>query len=207
MKELLSLLYNTRQLLLALFVMVNGVSHAYDFQSSEGLFFDIISGTNEVFVHPGNGGLAKNYQGEITVPQIVLDGSGNAYTVVGIGDYAFTASRITSVSLPNTIRFIDDYAFSNCAFLNTIVLPNSLESIGQYAFLDCRSLSTIIIPELITTIGRSTFGGCSNLISVTLSSNLKEIGENAFSNCNKLSSIVFPNSINEIGKDAFRYCI
>ena len=123
-------LFFYRVCLLIVCFIYSSVINAYDFQV-DGLYYEIIKGTNEVFIHPANGKIQMKYSGDITIPESVSDYDGNVYTIVGIGEYAFAASSITSISLPQTIRFIDDYAFMQCMSLKSIDLPNPRESSRQ----------------------------------------------------------------------------
>ena len=43
----------------------------------------------------------------------------------------------TSVTIPNTVTSIGDYAFSGCNNLISVAIPNSVTSIGEYAFRLC----------------------------------------------------------------------
>ena len=72
------------------------------------------------------------------------------------------------VEIPNGIRIIEKFSFSNCSNINSINLPESLVSIDGYAFFDCHSLSSINLPESVTSIGECAFHDCPNLtITVT----------------------------------------
>ena len=52
--------------------------------------------------------------GEKTIPASVEYG-GETYTVTGIGYQAFYfCSNLTSVTIPNTVTYIGEYAFSDC---------------------------------------------------------------------------------------------
>ena len=52
-------------------------------------------------------------------------------------------SYITSITLPNSLETISDYAFCKCNNLTSITIPNSVEWIGDYAFCNCYNLETI----------------------------------------------------------------
>ena len=62
-----------------------------------------------------------------------------------------------------------------------VVIPDGVREIGDYAFSDCRSLTNITIPDSVTEIGRSAFGGCSILTSITIPENV-ELGSDVFRN-------------------------
>ena len=63
--------------------------------------------------------------------------------VVGIGDFAFSYSELTSVVIPEGVTYIDEYAFSGCESLISVSLPSTMESIGESAFEGCTSLELV----------------------------------------------------------------
>ena len=50
----------------------------------------------------------------------------------------------------------------------TITIPEGVTSIGEYAFLNCSGLTSVTIPEGVTSIGEYAFRGCTGLTSVTI---------------------------------------
>ena len=72
-----------------------------------------------------------------------------------------------------------------------ISIPKSVKSIDDSAFYGCISLTSIMIPEEVTRIESFAFGDCSNLISITLSSNVASVGELAFFGCSNLKRVEF----------------
>ena len=65
--------------------------------------------------------------------------------------------EITSITIPEGVTSIGDYAFSNCSSLTSIMLPEGVTSIGNLAFYNCSNLTSIIIPEELTLVGYSVF--------------------------------------------------
>ena len=47
--------------------------------------------------------------------------------------------------------------------MTTITLPNNISTIGEYAFSRCYDLTSITLPQSTTTIGKSAFEICSHL--------------------------------------------
>ena len=124
-----------------------------------------------------------------------------------IGSSAFSnCSKLTSVTIPNSVTSIGVGAFSSCTNLTSITIPNSVTRIGYWAFSDCGSLNSITIPNGVTSIELRTFSGCSSLTSVTIPNSVTCIDEGAFENSSSLTSITIPNSVTSIGKSAFYNC-
>ena len=119
---------------------------------------------------------------------------------------AINGEIITSITIPNSVTSIEDYAFDGCSSLTSITIPNSVTSIGDWAFDGCSSLTSITIPNSVTSIGDGAFQSCSSLASVTISNSVTSIGGWAFQNCSSLASITIPNSVTSIGGNAFYGC-
>ena len=62
-------------------------------------------------------------------------------------------------------RFIHGNAFSN-KYLESITIPNSVIFIDYYAFQYCGSLKKVIIPDSVQIIGHNAFEGCSSLLNI-----------------------------------------
>ena len=107
-----------------------------------------------------------------------------------IGASAFSnCTRLTRVTIPDSVTSIGQYAFYGCSSLTRVTIPNSVTSIGQYAFYGCSSLTRIVIPDSVTSIGECAFYDCSSLTSVTIGDSVTTIGECAFAGCDSLTSI------------------
>lgn len=74
----------------------------------------------------------KKAQGDVTIlSKIEVDGK--EYTVVGINTNAFSSNEsITSVTLPDNLKYINDGAFSYCSNLENINnIPKHIENLGE----------------------------------------------------------------------------
>ena len=131
-----------------------------------------------------------------------LGNSKNPYIVlVGVID-----TETTSFTIPDTTKFIHNYAFENCCSLTNVTIPDSVMSIGHHAFENCDSLMSVTIPDSVTSISGYAFYSCDSLMSVTIGNSVTSIGYEAFYNCSSLTSVTIGNSVTSIGGDAFRNC-
>jgi hypothetical protein len=81
--------------------------------------------------------------------------------ITKIDDVAFSRTRsplskITSVTIPNSVTSIGNGAFSSNQ-LTSVTIPNSVTSIGEYAFTD-NQLTTVILSRDNIRIGKEAFG-------------------------------------------------
>lgn len=113
--------------------------------------------------------------------------------------------NIVSVTIPEKINGfpvskIIGHSFSGInENLKSVSLPNSLTEIGDFAFL-CSKLTSVVIPDNVTTIGNWAFSD-SELTSVKLGKNVTELGFRAFAST-KITSIELPDSLKKIGAQA-----
>lgn len=106
-------------------------------------------------------GLTRPFQGQILViPEII-----EHYPVRIIARRAFAYTNVVNVKLPSGLRLIDDTAFFNCPYLQTVIMPERLMGIGNYAFEYCYNLRQILLPH-VNFLGNHIFDGCNNLTDI-----------------------------------------
>lgn len=126
---------------------------------------------------------------------------------VGLVEYSFMdCNNMTSINIPDSVKYIGMAVFSGCSNLISINIPNSVTSIGAEVFSGCSNLTSVNIPNSVTSIGMSAFENCSNLTSIDIPNSVTSIGKSAFENCTNLTSIDIPNSVTSIGESAFESC-
>lgn len=122
--------------------------------------------------------------------------------VTSIGAHAFhNVDRYTSLSLPDTVESIEEFAFYNSSFTE-LVLPSSLKMIANDAF-EFSSLEHIKVNNKLETIGERAFAYTA-LEGIDLFDTFVNIIEDeAFAYISKLEGVKFPSSLTEIGERAF----
>ena len=184
---------------------------AYSFSATyngKTIYYNITSSANRT-VEVTYNNYGSTYSGAVTIPSTVTY-NGYTYTVTAIGEEAFSQEgNLTSITLPNTITRIGDWAFAGQEMDNyppnitTITIPNSVTTIGENAFAYNYHLTSVTIPNSVTTIGESAFWRCHGLKTVSLGTGLTSISDYAFGDC-ALTSVTIPNNVETIGHGAFR---
>ncbi len=126
------------------------------------------------------------------------------YTVTAIGSFVFNDTDITSVTMPDTITEIGDYAFASCKSLKSVKLSANLKTLGSDVFFYCSSLESIELPASIEDFGIYTFSA-AGLKSVTIpeSETFTSIGSYVFYQCPELTEVNLPSTVTEINESAF----
>lgn len=119
-----------------------------------------------------------------------------------IGFQAFQESGIESITIPNSVKKLEDNSFCDCKKLRSITIPNSVSEIGAKAFHGDERLTSVEIPSSITTIHNGTFEFCFSLASVTIPNSVTSIEKHAFFRCTNLY-LEIPSSVTSIEEDAF----
>ena len=151
-------------------------------------------------------GVAKiaAYIGEsehVVVPSHTLEG----YPVVGIGAASFSIRTfIKTITLPDTITYIEAHAFSSCDSLTSINIPDGITTIEAETFWGCDLLSSIDLPDSVTSIGEEAFYA-TGLVTIDFPKNITSIGDRAFAYCDELTDIHFPNTLTHYGEDVLFY--
>lgn len=81
--------------------------------------------------------------GTCTDTDIVIPSKYEGLPVTNIYPYAFQNQAITSVSIPDSVTYIDGYAFYNCTNLTSIVIGGSVTKIGNNAFYNYNKLTNV----------------------------------------------------------------
>lgn len=119
-------------------------------------------------------------RGEYTIPSKVTKVASNA----------FLNTRLTSITVPATVKKLGEYAFSYSDDLQSIKFMGGTAEIPDSCCYYDSSLTDVTIAEGVTTIADYAFRACESLNSVTLPTTVRDVG-NAF---DRETKVTFLNS-------------
>lgn len=171
---------------------------------------------------------------EKTKRGIVIPESIDGHPVTAIAAYAFSGKTpqsdydlsdrtdlwLTSIYIPNSVKSIGGFAFSNNKNLESVHLPENGCTIGHRdnwdaygsIFDECVSLKLITIPKGLNIIDGSYRGtyisalSAPKLESVTFAEGTSAICKGLLANCPSLKSVDIPDSVKSIDAYAFNGC-
>ena len=122
-----------------------------------------------------------------------------------IPNYVCASTPITEITIPNTVKEIGLWAFSDCTSLSNVNLGN-VEKLSDKAFNNCTALTSIKLPKTLTKIASGApFSGCTNLKHIELEDGMTVI-PNYVCASTPITEITIPNTVKEIGLWAFSDC-
>ena len=194
----------------------------------DGIYYNLNSSGDVNTAEVTNG--SNGYSGDIEIPKSILY-EDVTYSVTSIGYEAFkNCFSLTSITIPNSMKFIEDWAFYDCDGLTSITIPNSVTSIGFAAFYGCNELLHITFPNSLTFLDVYSFyctawydnqpngivyagktlynykGTMPEGTAINIEEGTLSIAGSAFSGCSGLTSITIPNSVTTFGYNAFYDC-
>lgn len=176
----------------------------------------------------------KNDNGGITITDytgknsdVIIPDTIGKLPVTEIGYMGYN-QKIKSVTIPESVKKISEYAFYRCENLEYANIPENVEYIGAEAFFGTpfeESLGNddfiiindkflykyngnsdnVTIPNGVTSICNGVFYE-NNLINIEIPESVEYIGMSAFNKCENLKSIDIPENVKTIEPYIFKEC-
>ena len=171
---------------------------AFDYNKMGGM--TVLAG-NPYYAH-----LAST-QGTVTYTMLTNKEKTKIIAAPGAKPTQFSSSGttyLTSITIPDQITEIGDYAFFGNSKLTTVNFHAGITRIGMGAFYETQ-LTRVNIPNPDCEIGNSCFSN-SQVSSITLPQGMKKLGRHVFFYCINLTSLTLPEGMEEIGMMCFGSC-
>ena len=123
-----------------------------------------------------------------------------------IGEYAFAASKLKEIQLPDSLKTIGSGAFADCERMKRIDIPKGVEVIPFACFANSSALETVTLQEGVTEIGEYAFGNCAKLMGVDMPKTVRTIGSKAFLLDRSMTYAVVPEGVSSIEESTFGCC-
>ena len=164
---------------------------------TDGTWAWVVDGDLATLYNGGDSALLdKATSGEVVIPAEVTDSAtGKKYTVVGIGDGAFSGcSKVTAVTLPDTIETIGAAPFAGTK-ISTLSIPAHVESIDGNPAAGCAYFTGFTVDE-----GNISFSADDGLLYNSTQTALLAVPARA-------DDVTVPESVTSIADDAFAGCV
>lgn len=160
-----------------------------------------------------------SYSGD-SATVVVPDAIGGK-SVLALGADTFAGKPVVSVSIPDSVKYIEKGAFAQCEALFILKLPFvgdgaeithfghifGANSYDQHAVKVPGCLDVVIIGGKTGRIENNAFAGCKGISAVCLPETVTEVGEFAFYECRDLVYLSSASDKLNVEQYAFGYCL
>lgn len=208
MKKLLSFLLTVVVLVSVIFCLPFNAYAAKSQIGDSNTYYSYDSSTKTITIS-GKGDMPNFITSDRNIPwydllpeidKIVIDDG-----VTNIGAFAFYYANATSVSIPSSVKTINNYALSNMYLITKIDIPYGVTSIGQFALSGNKRLVDLTLPDSLEYIGARAFKSCTNLTDVTLPYSVTNIAMYAFHMCDNLENVVFQSMSSNVAISSYAF--
>lgn len=142
-------------------------------------FFNDENNWDDGYLYLDNVLLFYNYEAGRDRDIVIRDGTKIIADYALYHPFVSTGVYVESVSIPDSVTIIGDYAFDGFSNVKNLKLPSNLVYIGDFAFNYWNGISQLEIPNSVEEIGELAFNQCTNLSEITLGENIKKIQWNS----------------------------
>lgn len=179
---------------------------------------DLFKDKWEYTVSKGESTLTK-YSGISKV--ITIPSSIDGYPVTKIGHNLFDGATITSVSIPESIEYIDTRAFADCKYLTSIYYnakdayaSKFRSDMSTHVFVNAGKFSKTLkvtfgpaVVKVPSSLFEADEGEYAHVTDVIFSNNVQIIDSWAFGNCMDLKNVAFGSGLLRLETHVFENCL
>ncbi|MBR2153667.1 MAG: leucine-rich repeat protein [Bacteroidaceae bacterium] len=164
--------------------------------------------------------ISTDIAGALQIPDTICFGAMKYPITEFRGMTFFGCDKLTSISIPNTVKTICAIAFSNCNSLESLYIPMSVTSITPSPYEYLNNVSTMPVTSIVVDADNTVYdsrNNCNAIIETATSTlihgcsttvipdDIISISSLAFNGVD-ISSVTIPASVTSIGKYAFYCC-
>lgn len=188
-------IFQAKKTLLAIFVILSSSLASAETVQIDGIWYNLIAKVKQASVVKNPDNITK-YSGDIVIP-----------------------SNITYDNVEYIVTCIEEHAFGDSRYLNSITIPQEIVSIKSWAFAACSNLTSVYINNISAWCNIDFDSNFSNplnyakmylneklVTNLVIPDSVKIIKEHAFEYCQSLTSITFSKELTSIENGAFYGC-
>ena len=134
--------------------------------------------------------------------------------------------KVTDLIIPDSVKYIGNYSFSDCSDLKTLVIQEGDSIVGTHAFMNCKSLTSVTFPTTVKYVRTGAFSGCEDIKHVHITdlaawsqihfaynnkydsiSNPLYYAKHLYLDGEKITNLEIPEGVDRIGGCAFFGCV
>ena len=125
----------------------------------EKLFDIVVDKKNKVYESPRNKALIEKDTKRLLVLIPGEDFPKNI-KIIGMGAFTYRGYEMFELLIPSSVEEIEEFAFYNTLYLESVILSEGVKIIGSSAFSDCSDLRNIVLPKSLESIEDCAFENC-----------------------------------------------
>lgn len=134
-------------------------------------------------------------KGSFNGTNLIIPETHEGLPVLGIASSAFqNNTTIKSLTVPNGVLYIDNYAFGYCSNLSAVNIADSVTHIKDGSFRATK-ITTFKCPKNLTEVTSKMFVNCTSLKTVIINASVKKMDVAAFGDNPALTDIYFEGSL------------
>ncbi len=119
-------------------------------------------------------------------------------------DFCKDNSKLTSITIPASVKEMKGYAFNGCSSLKTVInYAENVTSIDGNFLSGCPIENEFNFPDALTSIGAYAFNG-AKFTNIDIPNSVTTMGNGVFQNCTNLTFVRFPENLTELPHDSIK---
>ena len=120
-------------------------------------------------------------------------------SVTVIKKYAFCECDVRHMTIPGTVKVVEQGAFDFCGWVEDVYIEDGVEQLGRELFRLCVAMKSLRLPNTITEIPYGMLWQCDSLLELIIPNSVTKVNSYAAYDCPLVKRIVIGSSVTELG--------